>query len=137
MLALALFMRPNIAPAAGILLAGAGLAALWQHQERRVVGLCIGFLPVLGMALHNWVYGGVFALFTSTAAHPGALVTPPSAYLAALVELAHLHFGGDQIARVIRQLGNWLTGPSEVGRDGAAQCRRDRGAGAGRGMGKG
>ncbi len=51
----------------GVLLAGAGLAALWQGQYRRVAGLCLGFLPVLGMALHNWVYGGVFVLFTSTA----------------------------------------------------------------------
>ena len=69
--ALALFVRPNIAPAAGVLLAGAGLAALWQGQYRRVAGLCLGFLPVLGMALHNWVYGGVFVLLTSTAEHPG------------------------------------------------------------------
>ena len=69
--ALALFVRPNIAPAAGILLAGAGLAALWQHQYRRVAGLTIGFLPVFGMALHNWLYGGVFVLFTSTADAPG------------------------------------------------------------------
>src|SRR5262245_7318534 len=37
--ALALFVRPNIAPAAGILLAGAGLAALAQRQFRRVAGL--------------------------------------------------------------------------------------------------
>jgi hypothetical protein len=113
MFALALFMRPNIAPAAGILLAGAGLAALWQRQYRRVAGLCIGFLPVLGMALHNWVYGGVLALFTSTATHPGTMVAPPSAYLAALLELAHFQLGGDQIARVMRQLGGWLAGPSE------------------------
>ena len=38
--ALALFVRPNIAPAAGVLLAGAGLAALWQRQflpRRRAV----------------------------------------------------------------------------------------------------
>ena len=28
--------------------------------------MCLGFLPVLGMALHNWVYGGVFVLFTTT-----------------------------------------------------------------------
>jgi hypothetical protein len=68
--ALALFMRPNLAPAAGILLAGAGLVALWQRHYRRVAGLCIGFLPVLGMALHNWVYGGALVLFTATAAHP-------------------------------------------------------------------
>ena len=86
--ALALFVRPNIAPAAGILLAGAGLAALWQRQFRRVAGLCLGFLPVLGMALHNWVYGGALVLFTATAAHPVLLAMPPAAYLAALGELA-------------------------------------------------
>src|SRR5262249_61284548 len=33
--ALALFLRPNLAPAAGIMLAGASLAALWQRQFRR------------------------------------------------------------------------------------------------------
>ena len=43
-------MDGNLAPGAGILLGGAGLAALWQGQFRRVVGLCLGFLPVLGMA---------------------------------------------------------------------------------------
>ena len=63
--ALAVFVRPNLAPVTGILLAGAGLAALWQAQCRRLAGLCVGFLPVLGMALHNWVYGGVLVLFTS------------------------------------------------------------------------
>src|SRR5262249_48960289 len=53
--ALALFVRPNIAPAAGILLAGAGLAALVQGEFRRVAGLSAGFAAVLGMALHNLV----------------------------------------------------------------------------------
>ena len=68
MFALALFVRPNLAPAAGVLagrrrrLPRSGSGKGW-----RVAGLCIGFLPVLGMALHNWVYGGVFVLFTSTA----------------------------------------------------------------------
>ena len=33
------------------------MAGLWQRRYRRVTGLCIGFLPVLGMALHNWLYG--------------------------------------------------------------------------------
>ncbi len=112
--ALALFVRPNIAPAAGVLLAGAGLAALWQRQYRRVAGLIIGFLPVFGMALHNWVYGGVFALFTATATHPGALVTPPAAYLSALAEVARFDLAGDHIARAIRQIGGWLAGPSEA-----------------------
>ncbi|HEY7662966.1 MAG TPA: hypothetical protein VH934_07580 [Xanthobacteraceae bacterium] len=111
--ALALFVRPNIAPAVGILLAGAGVAALWQRQYRRLAGLCVGFAPVLGMALHNWIYGGAFVPFTSTAAHPGALVMPPSAYLAALGELVRFDLAGEHVARALQQIAGWLAGPSE------------------------
>src|SRR5262245_54194032 len=112
--ALALFVRPNIAPAAGILLAGAGLAALAQGEFRRVAGLVVGFAAVLGMALHNWVYGGVLVLFTTTAELPRLLLMPPSAYLAAFAELAHLNFAGEHVARAMRQIGGWLAGPSEA-----------------------
>ena len=113
MFALALFVRPNIAPAVGVLLGGSGIAALWQRRYRRAVGLTIGFLPVLGMAFHNWFYGGAFAPFTATAAHPGTLVMPPSAYLAAADELAHLNLRGEHVASALRQIGDWLSGPSE------------------------
>jgi hypothetical protein len=112
--ALALFVRPNIAPAAGILLAGAGLAALAQGEFRRVAGLVVGFAAVLGMALHNWVYGGALVLFTTTAELPRLLQMPPSAYLAALAELAHLNFAGEYVARARHQIAGWLAGPSEA-----------------------
>jgi hypothetical protein len=112
--ALALFVRPNIAPAAGILLAGAGLAALAQGEFRRVAGLVVGFAAVLAMALHNFFYGGVLVLFTTTAELPRLLLMPPSAYLAALAELAHLNFAGEHVARALRQIGGWLAGPSEA-----------------------
>ena len=111
LLALALFVRPNLAPAAGILLTGAGLAALWQMQVRRVAGMCLGFLPVFGMALHNWIYGGVFVLFTSTSALAQSM--PPSAYAAAFAELLRLDFTGEHVTQMFRQLGDWLAGPSE------------------------
>jgi hypothetical protein len=111
--AVALFVRPNIAPAAGVLLAGSGAAALWRGQYLRVGGLCVGFLPVLGMALHNWIYGGVIVLFTATAMHPGALVMPPCAYLAALGDLVRLDLASEHVARAVRQVGGWLAGPSE------------------------
>jgi hypothetical protein len=111
--ALALFVRPNIAPAAGILLAGAGLAALAQGELRRVAGLVVGFAAVLGMALHNWVYGGALVLFTTTAELPRLLLMPPSAYLAAFAELAHLNFADEHVARAMRQIAGWLAGPSE------------------------
>jgi hypothetical protein len=112
--ALALFVRPNIAPAAGLLLAGAGLAALAQRQFHRVAGLVVGFAAVLGMALHNFIYGGALVLFTTTAELPRLLQMPPSAYLAALAELAHLNFAGEYVARARHQIAGWLAGPSEM-----------------------
>ena len=68
LLALAIFMRPVVAPAAAVLLGGAGLAALGQRQWTRLSGLCLGFLPVFSMALHNWYFGHVFVPLSSNAA---------------------------------------------------------------------
>jgi hypothetical protein len=111
--ALALCVRPNIAPAAGILLAGGGIMALAAREFRRVAGLTLGFAAVLAMALHNWIYGGALVLFTTTAGIPKLLVMPPDAYLAALGELAHLNFAGEHVVRALRQIAGWLAGPSE------------------------
>jgi hypothetical protein len=111
--ALALFLRPNLAPGAAVPLAGAGFAALWQGQRSRAAGLCLGFLPVLAMPLHNYFYGGMLVLFTSTAGHPTTLVMPPAAYLAALAELIRLDASGEHVARALQQIGRWLAGPSE------------------------
>ncbi len=110
---LALFVRPNLAPVAGVLLGGAGVAALWQAQYRRLAGMCLGFLPVLSMALHNWYFGGVFVLFSSNATIAEALPMPPSAYVTALGELFRLDFAGGYFARGALQLARWLAGPSE------------------------
>ena len=87
-----------------LLLAGNGIAALCQQKFARVSGLCVGFLPVLAAAVHNWLYGGALVLFTATATHPGALVMPPSAYAAALAELIHL----DQLH--VLERGEWIVG---------------------------
>ena len=111
LLALGIFMKPIIAPAAAVLLGGAGLAALVCCQWPRLAGLCIGFLPVFSMALHNWVFGHVFVLFSTNAADANLLVMPPSAYIAAARDLMHFDFGG--LARVLTQIANWLSGPAE------------------------
>ena len=111
--ALALWVRPNLAPAAGILLGGAGLAALWQGQIVRIVGLCLGFLPVLGMALHNWVFGHQLVLFSANATIPEAVPMPPSAYVAAMGELLRLDLAGENIRHGLLQWARWLAGPSE------------------------
>jgi hypothetical protein len=111
--ALALWLRPNLAPGAGILLGGAGIAALWQHQIRRVAGLCFGFLPMLGMALHNWVFGGALVLFSANASIAEALPMPPKDYVAAFRELLRLDMMGEHVRRGAVQIARWLSGPSE------------------------
>ncbi|HZL66395.1 MAG TPA: hypothetical protein VFC29_03600, partial [Candidatus Limnocylindrales bacterium] len=73
LLAVATFVRPVVAPAVAVLLGGAGIAALSQRQWGRLTGLCIGFLPILVMPLHNWYFGGVFVLFSSNIANTNLL----------------------------------------------------------------
>ena len=111
LLALGIFMKPVVAPAAAVLLGGAGFAAIFYRQWPRLAALCIGFLPVFSMALHNWVFGGVFVLFSTNARNADLLVMPPAAYVAAARELMHFDFSG--LARVLLQIANWLSGPAE------------------------
>ncbi|MGC2827390.1 MAG: hypothetical protein WA322_24710 [Pseudolabrys sp.] len=113
LMALGIFMKPIIAPAAAVLLGGAGLAALYLRQWPRLVGLCVGFLPVFSMALHNWVYGHVLVLFSANAEHPDVLVMPPSAYAAAGRELMSLDWHGEHLGRSSLQIAHWLSGPAE------------------------
>lgn len=113
LLALGIIMKPIIAPAAAVFLGGAGLYALYLRQWPRVAGLCLGFLPVLSMALHNWVYGRVFVLFSSNAENADLLVMRPSNYVAAFVELLTLNFTGANLKNGFFQIVNWLSGPAE------------------------
>jgi hypothetical protein len=113
LLALGIFMKPIIAPAAAILLGGAGVAALYLRQWGRLAGLCAGFLPVFSMAAHNWVYGHVFVLFSANAEHSAVLVMPPSAYSAAAHELVRLDLHGEHLRQFILQVASWLSGPAE------------------------
>jgi hypothetical protein len=113
LLALGIFMKPVVTPAAAVLLAGAGLAALYRRQWPRLAGLCIGFLPVFGMALHNWVFGHVFVLFSANSQDANLLVMPPSAYLGALHEVLSFNFSTGYAARAAKQIADWLSGPAE------------------------
>lgn len=112
LVALGIFMKPVIAPAAAVLMGGAGLAALYQRQWTRLAGLCVGFVFVFSMLLHNWVFGRALVLFSSNAQESNLLVMPPSAWLAAACELVTLNFTGGNLARVPVQVLDWLSGPS-------------------------
>ena len=113
LLALGIFMKPIIAPAAAFLLGGAGGSAIYLRQWGRLAGLSAGFLPVFSMAAHNWVYGHVFVLFSANAEHSAVLVMPPSAYAAAALELVRMELHGEYLGQLILQVANWLSGPAE------------------------
>ena len=113
LLALGIAMKPIVAPAAAVFLGGVGLYALYQRQWPRLAGLCLGFMPVFSMALHNWVFGHAVVLFSANSRDANLLVMPPSAYAAALHELATLNFSGGNLARALLQIPNWLSGPAE------------------------
>ncbi len=114
LLALGICMKPIIAPAAAVLLGGAGLHALYVRQWPRLAGLCAGFLPVFSMALHNWYFGRVFVLFSANSGDADLLVMPPSAWLGALRELVALNFTGGNLVRGMSQIAHWLSGPAEA-----------------------
>lgn len=114
LVALAVFCKPIVAPIPGIMLAGAGIAALAQQQWRRVIGLCVGFLPVLVMPLHNWYFGDAFVLLSSNARLPGTYVMPPYDYWSALVELLTLNFSGPHLHDALHQVVAWLSEPSQT-----------------------
>jgi hypothetical protein len=112
LLVLGISMKPIVAPAAAVLLTGCGLASLAQRQWPRLTGLCLGTVPVFWMALHNWVFGHRFILFSSNAGNADLLVLPPAAYFAALRRAFAFDFGG--LKAVALQLADWLSGPSEL-----------------------
>jgi hypothetical protein len=114
LLALAVFVKPIVAPMVGIMLAITWLLALAASQWRRAIALCIGFTPVLLMPLHNWIFGHQFVLFSSNACLPGTCVMPPSGYVAALGDLIHFNFSGANLHEAIAQIGAWLSGPSAL-----------------------
>jgi hypothetical protein len=113
LLAMAIWMKPIVAPAAAVLLGGAGVAALYLWQWPRLFALSLGIVPVFLMTLHNWVFGHVFVLFSANAQHADLLIMPPSAYAAAARELFSLDVHGEFLGRLVRQIANWLSGPAE------------------------
>jgi hypothetical protein len=63
--------------------------------------------------LHNWIFGHVLVLFSSNAVDSQLLVMPPSAYGAALRDLAALNVAGEHVARIGAQIAHWLSGSAE------------------------
>ena len=112
LLTIAVIFRPNLVPAAGVLLGGVGLAALWRRQFGRIAALCLGFSAILLTLWHNWHFGGVFVPLSANVAAPNVLMMTPAGYLAALGELARFDFAGPNLARAGARSIALLSGPA-------------------------
>ena len=113
LMAIAVVIRPNLAPGVAVILGGVGLAALRLWQFPRLIALCVGFLPVIFPLWHNWYFGGALVPFTTTMTDPLNYVMPLSAYWSAVGELMRFDFAGEYLPRAIRQIAALLSGPSE------------------------
>ena len=112
LLTIAVIFRPNLVPAAGVLLGGVGLAALWQRRFGRIAALCLGFSAILLTLGHNWYFGGVFVPLSANMAAPNVLMLTPAGTLAAFGELARLNFAGPNLAKAASQVIALLSGPA-------------------------
>ncbi|MFA6267133.1 MAG: hypothetical protein WC670_15630 [Pseudolabrys sp.] len=106
-------MKPIVVVAAFVFLAGAWLHAAFGRQWLRLAGLSLGAVPVLSMALHNWVFGRALVLFSANAQDSNLLLMPPAAWIAALHEIVTFNFSGGFAHRALMQIPNWLSGPAE------------------------
>ena len=112
LLALAIFMKPVVAPAAAVLIGGrrprrALSPAVDRGSPRSASASC---------RCSRWrCTTGSMATSSCCSAPmrktPTCLVMPPSAYVAAARDMLHLDFSG--AGRVVVQLANWLSGPAE------------------------
>ena len=112
LMALAVLVRPNLAPAVAVMLGGVGLLALWQREVSRLAALCLGFVPVSAALLHNWYFGGVLVPFSDTMTLPTNYVMPVPVYARALSELIRFDFAGEHLAKVTTHIAALLSGPS-------------------------
>ncbi|HUI96070.1 MAG TPA: hypothetical protein VLX44_09980 [Xanthobacteraceae bacterium] len=114
LLSLATFVRPNVALASGVMIAGAVLLALWRRKVARAGAIVAGFATLIVSPLHNWVFGHSTVLFSDNVSQPQTLVMPPSAYFEAARDLLHLDFASDHVIAAIKKLAWWLSGPGNI-----------------------
>ena len=111
LMAMGTFVRPNVALASGVIVAGAILFALRQRAFARAGAILAGFATLAVSPLHNWVFGHSTVLFADIVSQPQTLVMPPSEYFKAAYDVLHLDLASDHVIAAIKKIAWWLSGP--------------------------
>ncbi len=107
-LALAIFLRPNLA---FMILVFLSLLALHLIKNRRYLDLiyiCIGFSFVILIPYHNWYFGKKFVPLTSSAFIKINYIVPISTYLQAFKELLSFNTSSPAIAMILQYSSLWI-----------------------------
>ena len=109
LLALAVFLRPNLAIISGIMI----IWTTWQQhiknpplKSSKILINLLGFSPVFFMLWHNVYFAGEWSLFTGNKSFLINLITPPITYLKAGLEIINGHIGNN-VHKIQDQLHLW------------------------------
>lgn len=105
-LAIAVFLRPNLIIGSTILI----FWGIWQLRNKlpkqQIIIALSGFSPILFMLWHNIYYANEFALFTGKKSFYINLITPPMTYWHAFCEMLRGQLGA-AVQQVQEQLHQW------------------------------
>ena len=105
-LAIAVFLRPNLIIGSTILI----FWGIWQLRNKlskqQIIIALSGFSPILFMLWHNIYYANEFALFTGKKSFYINLITPPMTYWYAFCEIFRGQLGA-AVQQVQEQLHQW------------------------------
>ncbi len=113
LLAIAVFLRPNLAIISGIII----IWGLWKKRTtnpniftiKQILINLLGFSPVLFMLWHNVYFAGEWSLFTGKTSFNINLMTPPSTYIQAVLEVLNGNFT-NSLPKIYEQLHLWNRG---------------------------
>ena len=106
-------MKPIVAPAAAVLLGGAGLAALYRGSGCGLPACASGSCRCFPWRCTIGYYGHVFVLFSANAEHADRAGDAAVRLCRGRARMAEPGFQRRYLTRSLMQIANWLSGPAE------------------------
>lgn len=104
LLFISVFMRPNLAVAAIIIVVYLAFRLFLKKRYLEIFVTSIGFLPVLFMLWHNFYFGGKLYPFTGSVSLALQSGVHPIVYLNVIKEMLRHNYSGPDIERIISHL---------------------------------
>ena len=107
-LALAIFVRPNLAFMILVFLSLLALHLIKKKRYLDLIYICIGFSFVILIPYHNWYFGKKFVPLTSAAFVKANYIVPISTYVKAFKELLSFNTSSPAIVTILNYSSAWI-----------------------------